>query len=59
MPRALITGPRPVVDRSKAIGGILIVGGIVTAVLFSVMLGVVVALLGLVAFIGLVRGRRY
>ncbi|MFL6042592.1 MAG: hypothetical protein ACJ740_14455 [Gaiellales bacterium] len=55
----MTTGPPPVVGRSQVIGGILIIGGVVTAVLFSVMLGVVLALLGLVTFSGLVRGRRY
>jgi hypothetical protein len=41
------------------IGGLLVIAGIVIAVVWSVILGIVVALVGLVAFGGFVRGRWY
>ena len=41
------------------IGGILVIVGIAVALLWSVVLGVIIALVGLVAFGGFVRGRWY
>ncbi len=41
------------------IGGLLVILGIVLAIFWSVWIGVIVALVGLVAFGGFVRGRWY
>jgi hypothetical protein len=41
------------------LGGILVVAGIVIAIFWSVIIGVIVALVGLIAFGGFVRGKWY
>jgi hypothetical protein len=41
------------------IGGVLVILGIVVAVVWSLWLGVIVALVGLVAFGGFARGKWY
>jgi hypothetical protein len=41
------------------IGGILVIVGIVVALFLSVLLGVIIAVVGLVAFGGFVRGKWY
>ena len=41
------------------IGGILVIAGIVIALFWSILLGVIIALIGLIAFGGFVRGRWY
>jgi len=41
------------------LGGAIVIAGIVIAILWSVIIGIVVALVGLVAFGGFVRGRWY
>lgn len=41
------------------LGGILVIAGIVIAVVWSVIVGVIVALVGLIAFGGFARGRWY
>jgi hypothetical protein len=41
------------------VGGILVIAGIVIAILWSLWLGIVVALIGLVAFGGFARGKWY
>ena len=41
------------------VGGAIVIAGILIAVVWSVVLGVVVALVGLVAFGGFARGRWY
>lgn len=41
------------------LGGALVIAGIVVAVFWSLILGVVVALIGLIAFGGFARGRWY
>jgi len=41
------------------IGGVIVIVGIVIAVAWSVIVGVIVALIGLVAFGGFARGRWY
>lgn len=40
-------------------GGVLVVAGIVIAAFWSLILGIIVALVGLVAFGGFARGRWY
>lgn len=42
-----------------SIGGILVIVGIVLALFVSILLGVIVALVGLIAFGGFVRGKWY
>lgn len=42
-----------------SLGGILVIIGIVVALFWSVLLGVIIALVGLIAFGGFVRGRWY
>jgi hypothetical protein len=41
------------------IGGVLVIAGIVIAIAWSVILGIIVAIIGLVAFGGFVRGKWY
>ena len=41
------------------LGGALVIAGIIVAVLWSVLLGVIIALVGLVAFGGFVKGKWY
>jgi len=41
------------------LGGILVVVGILLAIFWSVVIGIIVALVGLIAFGGFVRGRWY
>ena len=42
-----------------SLGGILVIVGIVVAVVWSLVLGVIIALIGLIAFGGFARGRWY
>jgi hypothetical protein len=42
-----------------SLGGILVIVGIVVAIVWSVWVGIIVALIGLLAFGGFVRGRWY
>ena len=42
-----------------SLGGILVIVGIVVAILWSVWLGVIIDLIGLIAFGGFARGRWY
>lgn len=53
-----LDGRRPV-NPGIGIGGILVIGGIIIALFWSVILGVIVALVGLVAFGGFAKGRWY
>lgn len=41
------------------LGGVIVIAGIVIALVWSVVLGVIVALVGLLAFGGFARGRWY
>jgi hypothetical protein len=41
------------------LGGAIVIAGIVIAIFWSVLIGVIVALVGLIAFGGFVRGRWY
>ena len=41
------------------LGGILVIAGILIALFWSIILGVIVALVGLIAFGGFVRGKWY
>ena len=52
------------VDRTSSsaglgVGGILVIAGILIAIFWSVLIGIIVALVGLIAFGGFVRGRWY
>jgi hypothetical protein len=42
-----------------SIGGILVIVGIIVALFWSIWLGVIIALIGLIAFGGFVRGKWY
>jgi hypothetical protein len=42
-----------------SLGGILVIVGIVVALVWSLLLGIIIAVVGLVAFGGFVRGRWY
>jgi hypothetical protein len=42
-----------------SIGGILVIVGIIVALFWSLLLGVIIAVVGLVAFGGFVRGKWY
>jgi len=39
------------------VGGVIVIAGIVIAIFWSVIVGIIVALVGLLAFGGFVRGR--
>ena len=41
------------------VGGILVIVGVILAIVWSVWIGVIVALVGLIAFGGFVRGKWY
>jgi len=41
------------------LGGALVIAGIVIAIFWSLLIGIIVAVVGLVAFGGFVRGRWY
>jgi hypothetical protein len=41
------------------IGGILVIVGIIVALVWSLLLGIIIALIGLIAFGGFARGRWY
>lgn len=42
-----------------SLGGILVIAGIIIAIVWSWVLGLIIALVGLIAFGGFVRGRWY
>jgi hypothetical protein len=42
-----------------SLGGILVIVGIVLAIVWSLWIGIIVALIGLIAFGGFARGRWY
>jgi hypothetical protein len=42
-----------------SLGGILVIIGIIIAIVWSVWLGIIIALIGLIAFGGFARGRWY
>jgi hypothetical protein len=42
-----------------SLGGLLVIIGVVVAIFWSVVLGVIIALIGLIAFGGFARGRWY
>jgi len=42
-----------------SVGGILVIIGIVVAIAWSVVVGVIIALIGVIAFGGFARGRGY
>ncbi|MGD9571510.1 MAG: hypothetical protein AB7V62_06500 [Thermoleophilia bacterium] len=41
------------------LGGILVIAGIIVALFWSILLGVIIALVGLIAFGGFVKGKWY
>jgi hypothetical protein len=41
------------------VGGIIVIVGIVVAIFWSLILGIIIALIGLIAFGGFARGRWY
>jgi hypothetical protein len=51
-------------DQSKkrmgiTLGGALVIAGVVIALFLSILIGIIVALIGLIAFGGFVRGKWY
>ena len=42
-----------------SLGGILVIVGIIVAIFWSLILGIIIALVGLIAFGGFARGRWY
>ena len=42
-----------------AVGGIIVIVGIVVALLWSIVVGIIIALVGLIAFGGFARGKWY
>ena len=42
-----------------SIGGILVIVGIIVALIWSLLLGIIIALIGLIAFGGFVKGKWY
>jgi hypothetical protein len=45
--------------RGITLGGLIVVIGIIVAIFWSIILGLIIALIGLIAFGGFVRGRWY
>jgi hypothetical protein len=45
--------------RGISLGGILVIVGVLIALFWSILLGLIVALIGLIAFGGFVRGKWY
>jgi hypothetical protein len=45
--------------RGLTLGGIIVLVGIIVAIFWSFILGLIIALIGLIAFGGFVRGRWY
>ena len=41
------------------LGGVIVIAGVLIAIFWSVLIGIIVALVGLVAFGGFARGRWY
>jgi len=41
------------------LGGILVIVGVIVALVWSLLLGIIIALIGLIAFGGFVRGKWY
>jgi hypothetical protein len=41
------------------LGGAIVIAGVIIAIFWSVVVGIIVALIGLIAFGGFVRGRWY
>jgi hypothetical protein len=41
------------------VGGIIVIVGIVVAIVWSLVIGIIIALIGLIAFGGFVRGKWY
>ncbi len=56
---AVDRGRRGGVIGGISFGGILVIIGIIVAIVWSLWLGIVIALIGLVAFGGFVRGKWY
>jgi hypothetical protein len=65
MIRSLIEQVTPMADRTATggvgitLGGAIVIAGILIAIFWSVVWGVIVALVGLLAFGGFARGRWY
>jgi hypothetical protein len=56
---AVDRGRRGGVIGGISLGGILVIIGIIVAIVWSLWLGIVIALIGLIAFGGFVRGKWY
>jgi len=56
---AVDRGRRGGVIGGIGLGGILVIIGIIVAIVWSLWLGIVIALIGLVAFGGFVKGKWY
>jgi len=56
---AVDRGRRGGVIGGISLGGILVIVGIIIAIVWSLWLGIVIALIGLIAFGGFVRGKWY
>jgi len=56
---AVDRGRRGGVIGGISLGGILVIIGIIVAIVWSLWLGIVIALIGLVAFGGFVKGKWY
>ncbi|MDQ3866549.1 MAG: hypothetical protein M3304_06930 [Actinomycetota bacterium] len=56
---AVDRGRRGGVIGGISLGGILVIVGIIVAIVWSLWLGIIIALIGLIAFGGFVRGRWY
>jgi len=56
---AVDRGRRGGVIGGISLGGILVIVGIIVAIVWSLWLGIIIALIGLIAFGGFARGRWY
>jgi hypothetical protein len=55
----IMSGQRSGKGAGIGVGGILVIVGVILAIVWSVWIGVIVALVGLIAFGGFVRGKWY
>jgi len=56
---AVDRGPRGGSIGGISMGGVLVIVGIVVALVWSLLLGIIIVLVGLIAFGGFARGRWY
>jgi hypothetical protein len=57
--RGMMSAQRSGKGAGIGVGGVLVIAGIVVAIFWSLIIGIIIALIGLIAFGGFVRGKWY